>query len=111
MKRIHNILAPLASFEAQDRYIVNGTAEFYLLPNDLLSSAFNFFFEQKVIEYEDSAAIREFKDALRHYDYPEEISNRELVFHYEPWINLRNKAKRVLDEMGFNLQAWEKKEL
>ena len=111
MKLIHKALAPLASLEAQNRYIVKGTKDAYLLPEDLLNTAINTLFEQQAVAFDDTGALKELKEAIRACDIPEGMSNSELILCYEPWIKIRETSKKYLSEIGFDLQAWEKSEL
>ena len=111
MKLIHNALAPLASLEVQDKYIVKGTKDEYLLPEDLLNTAFNILFEQKVVKFEESETLEELKDAIRACEIPEGMSGPEIVLGYTPWIKVREMSKNYLVEDGFDLQAWEAHEL
>ena len=111
MKIIHKALAPLASLEAQNRYIINGTKDSYLLPEDLLSSATNVLFEQKAVKFEESKTLQQLRDAIRACEIPQGISARDLVSGYAPWVKVRDSARTYLSEIGFDLQAWEKHEL
>jgi len=111
MKIIHKALAPLASLEVQKRYIVNGTKDKYLLPEDLLNSAINKLFEQQAVTFNETEALKELKEAIRACDIPEDISNSELILGYAPWIKVRETSKKYLSETGFDLQAWEEHEL
>ena len=111
MKRIHKALAPLASLEVQNRYIVKGTKDNYLLPEDLLNTAINTLFEQQAVTLHETGALKELKEAIRACDIPEGMSNSELITGYEPWIKVREASKKYLSEIGFDLQAWEKNEL
>ena len=110
MKLIHKALVPLASLEVQNRYIVKGTKDQYLLPQDLLNNAINTLFEQQAVTFDETGALKELKEAIRACDIPEGMSNSELIFHYEPWGKIRETAKTYLSEIGFDLQAWEKNE-
>ena len=65
MKRLHKALAPLASLVVQIKYIVNGTGDEYLLPQELLNVAINVLFEQKGIQIPDSKTLDEVKAAIR----------------------------------------------
>lgn len=111
MKIIHSALAPLASLKVQERYIVNGTKDEYLLPDELLNSAINVLFEQKAVVFEENETLNELKKAIRACDIPEEISNAELVVNYEPWKRVRDLSKSYLLKIGFDLEAWEENEL
>jgi hypothetical protein len=111
MKLIYKVLAPLASLTLQERYIVNGYRDNYLLPEELLNSAINFFFEQRGVPYENTASLDEFKKSIQNCDIPETISRHELVHKYTPWIRVREKARVCLNELGFDLEKWEKNEL
>jgi hypothetical protein len=111
MKLIHKALAPLASLKVQKRYIVKGTKDNYLLPEDLLNTAINILFEQQAVTFDETGALKELKEAIRACDIPEGMSNSEMILGCEPWIKVRETSKKYLSEIGFDLQAWEKHEL
>lgn len=111
MKLIHQALAPLASLKVQEKYIIYGTKDEYLLPDELLGSAINVLFEQKGIVLEENETLSDLKKAIRACDIPDEISNAELVRKYEPWKRVRELSKGYLLKTGFDLEAWEKNEL
>lgn len=111
MKLIHTALAPLASLEVQNRYIVKGTQDNYLLPEDLLNTAINVLFEQQAIKFDETEALKELKESVRACEIHEGMSNSDIVFGYKPWIKVRETSKKYLLEIGFNLREWEKNEL
>jgi hypothetical protein len=111
MKLIHNALAPLASLRVQDKYIVRGTKDEYLLPNELLNTAFNVLFEQKGVKFEESETLGKLKQAIRACEIPEGMSGSDIVLGYKPWIKIREMSKKYLVENGFDLQSWETNEL
>jgi hypothetical protein len=108
MKLIHKALAPLASLEVQNRYIIKGTKDKYLLPEDLLNTAINTLFEQQAAGFDETEALNELKEAIRACDIPEGMSKSELILGYAPWIKVRETSKKYLSEIDFDLQAWEK---
>ena len=108
---VYAALAPLASLRVQDRYIVNGTKDEYLLPDELLERAISLLFEQRVVKVEESRKLEELKQALRACNLPGTMSNSELVFDYGPWKAVREKSRDYLAEIGFDLETWEKNEL
>jgi hypothetical protein len=110
MKLIHKALAPLASLEVQKRNIVNGDDE-YLLPEDLLNTAINVLFEQRVNTFDETGSLTKLNEAIRACDIPKGMSNSELILNYEPWIKIRELSERYLSEIGFDLQSREKQEL
>ena len=109
MKLIYKALAPLASLEVQNKYVVKGTKDNYLLPEDLLNTAINALFEQQTVKIDETEALEELQKAIRTCDIPEGMSNTELILGYEPWIKVRETSKKYLLEIGFDLKAWEKK--
>ena len=111
MKLIHKVLAPLASLEAQNRYIVKGTKDNYLLLEDLLNAAINTLFEQQAVKFDETGALKELKEAIRACDIPEGMSNSDIILGYKPWIKVRETSKKYLLEIGFDLRAWEINEL
>jgi hypothetical protein len=111
MKKIEGILAPLASLKVQDRFIVHGNKDEYLVPEELLESAINFLFEQQIITYQNTEIMQRLKENIRNVEIPSGISNRELVYEYGPWIRIREDAQLILEELGFDLANWEINEL
>lgn len=111
MKLIHQTLAPLASLRVQDRYIVHGTKDEYLLPEELLNSAINVLFEQKGVKLEQNEKLEELKQAIRACDIQEGMPNSELILNYDPWKSVQERSKDYLTEIGFDLETWEKNEL
>jgi hypothetical protein len=111
MNRIQETLAPLASLAIQEKYIVNGTKDDYLLPEELLNIAINVLFEQRGITIPKSKTLEDVKEAIRACDIPEGMSGHDIVFGHKPWIKVRATSKRYLSEIGFDLKAWEEHEL
>jgi hypothetical protein len=111
MKLIHKALAPLASFRAQNKFIVQGTKDEYLLPEDLLNTAFNVLFDQKGVKLEASETLKELKEAIRVCEIPTDMSGLDIVFKYTPWIRVREMSIKYLIENGFDLKEWEENEL
>ena len=111
MELIHKTSAPLASLKVQKRYIINGTKDEYLLPEELLGSAINVLFEQKGIVFEENEALNKLKKAIRSCGIPDKITNSEIVLNYKPWKKVRELSKDYLLKIGFALEAWEKNEL
>ena len=110
MKVVHRALAPLASLKVQKRFIIEGTKDNYLLPEDLLNTAINLLFEQHGITLAETETLRELKDAIRACKIPQSLSNHGLVLDHEPWIRVREKSRKYLLEIGFDLDAWERLE-
>src|SRR5688572_26214687 len=106
MNRIEKALAPLALLKVQQRYIVDGTKNEYLVPEELLESA-SAALEDQSITSELSAV----KAALAACDLPESISASQLVSEDAPWCALRSAAKTYLIATGFDLERWEAHEL
>ena len=111
MKLLENVLAPLASLKVQERYIVHGDEDNYLLPEELLERAINFLFEQQDIRYGKSDLMRRLKENIKSIEIPESLSNQDLVHNFRPWMEIRENARSILEKMGFDLEAWEKNEL
>jgi hypothetical protein len=102
------ILAPLASLKEQEKYIVHGTKDEYLLPEELLERAWNLLAERTDIALPASENLAHLRAAVEVCDVPEEVSNEQLVRQYEPWLEVRARAKAYLEEIGFDLEAYER---
>lgn len=110
MKLIEKTLAPLASLKVQERYIVHGDKDNYLLPEDLLERAINFF-EQQGVKYENMDLMKKLKENIKRIKIPESLSNHDLVYKFKPWIVIRENSRLMLEKTGFNLEEWEENEL
>jgi hypothetical protein len=118
-------LAYLASFKVQEKYIIGGTKEEYVVPDDLLDdylSDVEFFkFEkfpnriawlkakagEKALDsieelYSDIKASGSFLEKYTHANIAELI-NADPV-----WIKLRDSSGKILNMCGFDLGSWEK---
>ena len=111
MKLIEKTLAPLASLKVQERYIVHGDKDNYLLPQDLLERAINFLFEQQGVKYESTDLMKKLKENIKRIEIPQSLSNHDLIYKYKPWIVIRENSRLILKKTGFNLEEWEENEL
>jgi hypothetical protein len=91
----------LASREAQERYIINGTASEYLLPQELVNDALEFV---RLVEFGKIGSslmapqrnrLAELKVALEATDI--DLPNDELVARNPAWAVVREAAQRFLD--------------
>ena len=105
---ICTILAPLASAKEQEKYIVHGTGDEYLLAEEVLEMAWNLLAERTDIAFPASENLARLRDAVEACDVPEEVSNEQLVYEYKPWLKARALAKVYLEEIGFDLEAYER---
>ena len=111
MDEIPEVFKYLASLKLQDKFIVNGTINEYLLPEDLIEDACSFLFVRDYFAEIKSKRLIELKKAVKAYlaCSSNGLDSKQFVYEYQPWIELRNKAKAFLDEMYFDLEAWEQK--
>jgi hypothetical protein len=118
---ISKSLAHLASYKMQDRYMVGATKDEYLLPSELLEDAFSIVeaIEEKsgwavMLSRSEREAVIEFGEVLkREYEFIDlnKVTLEELVNDNEPWAKIRKAVQKCLEKLGFDLEAWEKKEL
>jgi hypothetical protein len=111
-------LAHLASLVIQERHVVRGTRDEYLLPRELLLN-----FDDSYRPFRDSAwfldlgpsvcrIIRELDSALEDgFDtlggYTHETAHQ--LIHDDPsWNRIRQLAGKALTAMGFDLERWER---
>jgi hypothetical protein len=106
MRRIEKVLAPLASLRVQRRYIVEGTKDEYLVPEEMLNSALSELSHQQLTP--ELASVHR---ALQACDPPSHLSASQLVYEYAPWLQVRESAYSYLKAKGFDLEAWEGNEL
>ena len=118
LDRYIETLAQLASVAAQDRYIVRGTKDKYLLPEDLLENALDFerlvrLFGSELSplereEIERFAQVVNTRASAVHLDNA--IDNAALVYADPAWVEIRSAAATCLSAVGFDLQEWERAE-
>ena len=120
MKRISDILARLASLLYQQKFIIGGTRDKYVLPDQLLGEVISYM-NTMLSNPNLSGALnekqREELASLLHdlerlsclipFD-DESVSNEELVLRNQCWIDVRNLASAFLNKGGFDLKEWEK---
>ncbi len=111
-----NLLGPLASQAVQRRYIVGGTKDSYLVAGDVLNGGDYFLYHPELGLTQSRPSVQEFARAiekcagkLRLDDVS--VSNETLVEQDPYWARIRNAAKAVLQEMGADLEAWERGQL
>jgi hypothetical protein len=113
-------LRPLASIAYQRRYIVGGTKDEYVLPDELLESAYSSI--QPILtrpevsstfsEAELSCILKMLRCLDREGDkLPSDgsISNEDLVENNAAWAAIRSTAQQCLNVLGVNLSEWEEK--
>ncbi len=117
-------LAHLASVNIQNKYIVNGTVNEYIVPDDLLedlSSEIEFFEFQKFPTrlqslksklgdkgYRKLIKLREF--IIENNSFLEKYTNsnlKELIQNDAIWKNIQKLASSILNNISFNLSDWE----
>ena len=123
LKKLENTLAHLASEEIQTRYCVNGTVDEYIIPDELLDdflSSLDFFrsehgprWARLERDYGHTvikrllAIEREIIANQGFLDRYDHSTVRRLIFEDPVWSRIRDEAHSVLDEIGFDLVAWE----
>ena len=122
-EKICKVLSPLASVVYQRRYIIGSTKDNYIIPSEVLESIYSVLnkFENRPefttdMSEAEKRSVNEFRRFFKNMAprAPSDdvaVTNEELVEHNPTWVGLRDAAKKCLDEMGFDLAAWEKKEL
>lgn len=110
------LLGPLASLVYQRRYIVEGTVDGYIGPDDLINNGDNFINYPGIGETAKLPSVQEFSRILTEaaqtipFDDPM-FTNWMLVEHNPEWDKLRSAARNVLLELGGDIGEWERKEL
>jgi hypothetical protein len=120
MKRIFDILARLASLLYQQKFIIDGTKDEYVLPDQLLGEVISYMhtmFSNPQLsgaisnEQLDSLAglLQELERLSCKVPFEDEsVSNKDLVLQNQYWIDIRNLASGFLERNGFDLPGWEK---
>ena len=105
-------LAPLASLEAQRRWIVNGTRETYLVPDQLLEDARDVARLVALPEYagrlpdELPSLLKRLSESVEMVDLAG-VSNYALVESDPGWRAVREQSRACLDLLGYDLAQWE----
>lgn len=115
-QRITNVLAPFASQAYQAKYILNGTANQYILPNDLMEDVNSLYilvecspnlldeftdYERQII----TSVLESIKNGVR--DVPGNLDNQALVNEDPVWRSICEQSKFSLSLLGINLKLWE----
>lgn len=111
-------LAPLASKEAQGKYIVHGTKDEYLLPSELLDRAASVVAQalsaptaRSGLSPNDIEVIRQFDVVLKWEAKDLDVtaySNQALIHSCREWAEIRGAAGTCLSALGFDRSAWER---
>lgn len=120
MNRIFDTLARLASLLYQQRFIIGGTRDEYVLPDQLLGEVISYMntmlsnsrltraFNEKQLE-KLTDLLQELERLSGQVPFDDEsISNEELILRNQYWIDVRNLASGFLEKNGFDLKEWEK---
>jgi hypothetical protein len=120
--RIQEALCGLASVAYQTKYIIPGTSEEYVLPEELLDSACSIIettLKSKILikslKGDEARELSILLTTLRGLqgDIPLDdptVSNYDLILTNPSWLKARNLAQEALEVLGCNLADWERKE-
>jgi hypothetical protein len=105
-------IAPLASSSAQRRWIVDGTADWYLLPSELLEQAIDAPRCARLQRAQNAVPSNLFSALERLAALAGRVSlhnktNQALIEHDPAWAAARQQARICLDLLGFDLREWE----
>jgi len=124
-KNLLETLSYLASVKAQEKYIVGGTKEEYIVPDDLLEdflSEVEFFkfekFPNRINWLKSKAGEKAFQsieelytDIKANSSFLEKYTHENLadLIKTDPvWLKLRDSSAHVLSLCSVNLELWEK---
>lgn len=110
-------LAPLASVEIQRRFVVHGTAERYLLLEDVINDAYHVLERiqrdpvcRDAFSAEEQQMLRALFETLdreaENVPLDGSASNEEIVERNGAWRRIRDEATKTLEALGFDLAAW-----
>ena len=119
-------LSYLASIKAQEKYIIGGTEEEYIVPEDLLEDFLievDFFkfekFPNRINWLKSKASEKGFmfiedlytniEDSGLFFEKYTHANIAGLVNDDPVWLKLRDKSAHILNLCDFDLEAWEKK--
>lgn len=120
MNRIFDMLARLASLLYQQQFIIAGTRDEYVLPDQLLSEVISYIntmlsnskFSRTLTENqleELAGMLHNFERLSSQIPFDDEsVSNEELVLQNQYWIDARKLAFGFLENSGFDIKKWEK---
>jgi len=108
----------MASLKVQQRFIVSGTKDHYLLPEEILEDAQaaaarwalspDLTARQRTV-IQNAAII--FRREGSRVDLGTGTSHRQLIEDDPSWAAIREAAGTCLEALGFDLLAWERREL
>lgn len=112
MKKLLSSLATIASVEYQKKYIINGTKDEYLLPEDIFEEAVGslrvvlgneilnqkYSLEQKQKMQNLFELMKELGPKIPFND--EKVSNEDLVLRNNHWVRIRSEVILLLHELG-----------
>jgi hypothetical protein len=120
--RIQETLCRLASVAYQTKYIIHGTAEEYVLPDELLDSACSIIettlnstvLSKSLSQYEVqelSTLLTKLRKLQQQIPFNQAgVSNYELVQKNPSWLEASNLARRGLEMMGYDLSECEQED-
>ena len=104
-------LFDMASIKFQEKYILNGTKEEYILPVDLVQDLENCCNDMPVNEFsEQELQLRqELLNKINDLNWNEinNKSRKHLIYENISWIELRNTALKLLNILGYNLDDFD----
>lgn len=109
--RLLKALARLASEQYQDTYVIHGTPEEYVLPEDLIEDVANLCLLSSESQYRtlftsnEHAALESILQVIRNFESNccSEIENsnlEHLIHHNSNWSSLRSRAEYTLNILG-----------
>ena len=110
------LLGPLASLVVQRRYIVEATGDSYLVPAELVNEGHYFLRHPLLGETGSLPSVQKFGRVLEQVGPrlpldDSSVSNDALVEQDPDWIRVREAARAVLQEMGADIEEWEREQL
>lgn len=123
MNKIYECLAKLASINYQIRFIINGTIDNYVLPEELIEdfiSRTNTIlnnqimtggFSHKTLQdlNEINLEIKKFSKSIGFNN--SDVSNKEIIFTNSNWNKIREISNDFLKKNNFDLDLWENKNI
>ena len=112
--RLIKALARLASEPYQDAYLVNGTSDEYILPEDLVEDVVSLYFLSGKSQYKhlftdkQQKEMKELLKAIRalgddFWDFPEFSDAASLVHENLLWKDLRSRSVDCLKSLNYNI--------
>ena len=104
-------LFDMVSIKLQEKYILNGTKDEYILPIDMITDLENCCKDMPVGDFveQELQLGQEILNKINELNWNEinNKSRKHLIYENLSWIDLRNTALKLLNLLGYNLDDFD----